>query len=97
MDRSAIMHQAWTIFRSTYHYPAVPFRSIGRPCFAWALREAWRQERAAARVAAIPLATRQARAVELRDELAFLTYRDDYRAAEFRRSEIKAEIVRLAI
>lgn len=97
MNKSEIMRRAWAIFRETYNHPAIPFRSIGRQCFAWALREAWRQARAAAATAAIPLATRQARAAQLRDELAFLTYRDDYRAASVRRTAIQSELAALAL
>ena len=50
MGKSAIMSRAWAIFRERYNYPAIPFRSIGRPCFAWALCEAWREARDAAAV-----------------------------------------------
>lgn len=95
-DRQQIMREAWAIFRRTYHYPSIPFSSIGQPCFAWALREAWRQARTAAAMKAILLPTRQARASALRDELAFLTYRNDYRAACARGAAIKSELARLA-
>ena len=46
-----VMREAWAIFRRTYNVPAVPFRSVGRPCFAWALRTAWAQARHLARLA----------------------------------------------
>ena len=36
----AVMTEAWRIFRTAYNYPYVPFRSIGRPCFVWALNQA---------------------------------------------------------
>jgi hypothetical protein len=29
--------RAKSIFAKTYHYPEVPFRSIGRRCFKWAM------------------------------------------------------------
>jgi hypothetical protein len=41
------MSRAWAIFRETYNYPRIPFRSIGRQCFAWALRKAWAELRSA--------------------------------------------------
>jgi hypothetical protein len=41
INRSFLMHRAWTIFRSTYRYPQIKFSDIGRKCFAWALRRAW--------------------------------------------------------
>lgn len=31
---SRVMRRAWAIFRKSYNYPNVPFRSIGRKCFA---------------------------------------------------------------
>ena len=96
-DRAQIMKRAWAIFRATYNYPAVPFRSIGRPCFAWALRRAWQEAQATAAMAAIPVATRQECAAGLRDELAFLNYRDDYRAASARGAAIKAELAHLTV
>src|SRR5215207_745499 len=37
----AVMTRAWAIFRETYDYPRMPFRSLGRRCFVWALRAAW--------------------------------------------------------
>jgi hypothetical protein len=49
VHRSSIMSRAWRIFRDTYRYrgagKGIPFASIGRPAFAWAPREAWRQVR----------------------------------------------------
>jgi hypothetical protein len=55
------MARAWAIFRQTYCYPQIKFADIGRKCFAWALKEAWREAREAARVAAIPTATKNER------------------------------------
>jgi hypothetical protein len=48
------MARVWAIFRETYDYPAIPFRSIGRSCFASALRMAWGEHRAAAILIATP-------------------------------------------
>jgi hypothetical protein len=53
IDRAALMTRAWAIFRKTYYYPQIKFSDIGRPCFAWALRQAWVEAKEAARVAAL--------------------------------------------
>jgi hypothetical protein len=53
INRAALMSRAWAIFRQTYHYPQIKFKDIGRPCFAWALKRAWFEEKDAARVAAL--------------------------------------------
>ena len=47
------MRRAWVIFRRTYNFPQIKFSDIGRQCFAWALRQAWVEAKAAARVAAM--------------------------------------------
>lgn len=96
MNRQDIMRRAWQIFRSTYHYPSTPFASIGRHCFAWALKEAWRQAREAARIAAIPPEVKAARSTELQRTLALLPYRADYRRAVSIRVEIETELAKLA-
>lgn len=96
LDQSEIMRQAWAIFRQTYNYPAIPFRSIGRQCYAWALRKAWAEAKEAARIAAIPAAVKAERAEALRSEMGLLTYREDYRAACARRHEIETELATLA-
>ena len=83
-------------FPQTYNYPAVPFKSIGRKCFAWALRRAWAEAKEAARIAAMPTPVKAARADALRSELRLLTYRADYRAASARRREIETELSALA-
>src|SRR5688572_17892581 len=48
------MARARAVFRETYDFPRMPFRSIGRKCFASALRMAWGEHRAAAILAAKP-------------------------------------------
>jgi hypothetical protein len=53
INRTAIMTRAWAIFRETYKYPQIKFSDIGRKCFAWALRQAWVEAKAAARIAAL--------------------------------------------
>ena len=95
-NRKQIMSRAWAIFRQTYRYPAIPFASIGRPCFAWALRMAWREAKEAVRRAAIPPETKAKQADVLRSELGLLTYREDFRAACVRGREIENELAALA-
>ena len=50
--RRKVMARAWEIFRVTYNYPRIPFRSIGRRCFASCLRRAWAEARETVRLAA---------------------------------------------
>ena len=95
-DRAAIMTKAWAIFREAYHCPAVPFRSIGRPCFGWALREAWRRAREAARVAAIPAEVKAARIASLNASIDFEQFNDHWPSASANIAEMRAEIARLA-
>jgi hypothetical protein len=90
------MSRAWAIFRQTYNYPAIPFRSIGRPCFAWALRRAWAEAKEAARIAAIPAEVKAQRTDALRSELVLIPYREDYRAACARQQQIETELAALA-
>jgi hypothetical protein len=96
INRAAIMARAWAIFRQTYNHPAIPFRSIGRKCFGWALRVAWWEAKKAARIAAISPVAKAQCAEALRSELAFLTYREDSRAACVRQREIENELAALA-
>jgi hypothetical protein len=92
-----VMALAWAIFRQTYNpWGTMPFRSIGRQCFAWALREAWRRQREADRVAAIPASVKAEQSARLTRELELLPYREDYRAAQFRRTEITRQLATLA-
>lgn len=61
VDLVAVKSRAKAIFCATYKYPSIPFRSIGRPCFAWAMQlarfelingtDAERDERAAQKIA----------------------------------------------
>jgi hypothetical protein len=55
------MRRAWAIFRETYKYPQIKFSDIGRKCFAWALRQAWVEAKAAARLAALSPAVKAER------------------------------------
>jgi hypothetical protein len=61
INRAALMTRAWAIFRRTYCYPQIKFSDIGRKCFAWALRQAWIEAKAAARVAALSPAVKAER------------------------------------
>ncbi|GEP00509.1 hypothetical protein [Methylobacterium haplocladii] len=47
-----IMARAWALFRERYAYPKVPFRSIGRACFASCLKAAWHEAKEIVRIAA---------------------------------------------
>lgn len=86
-----IMTRAWAIFRATYRFPAVPFKSIGRPCFGWALKEAHREVRAAAAIAAIPAPVKAARVEAINRALVILDYRSDYSRASRERGALLAE------
>jgi hypothetical protein len=72
---STIMARAWEIFTETYRYPQAPFRSIGRRCFAWALRRAWEEHRFALALASTPAETLVAQTASIDRELAGLSYR----------------------
>jgi hypothetical protein len=45
----------------------IPFASIRRKAFAWALREAWRQVREEARIAAVPAEVKAGQAAQIRE------------------------------
>ena len=70
-----IMSRAWAIFREAYHYPSIPFSSIGRKCFAGTLRKAWHEARCAAELMAAPVEMLESRAASLRSEIDGLKYR----------------------
>jgi hypothetical protein len=92
MDKSRIMQAAWQIFRETYHYPAVPFKSIGRPCFGWALSEAYRREREKARIAAIPASVKTARITYLQAERERAAFIDSWQQKQGCIAEINREL-----
>jgi hypothetical protein len=75
-DRGALMRRAWAIFRQTYRYPQIKFQDIGRNCFAWALKQAWRETRESARIAAIPAQMRAERIQTLQDSIERAAYID---------------------
>jgi hypothetical protein len=78
MRKAAVMTRAWEIFRRTYRYPQIKFASIGRDCFAWALRQAWAEARTAARLAAIPAPVKVARVAALHVAIEREAFNDHY-------------------
>jgi hypothetical protein len=76
IDRAVVMRRAWAIFRETYKYPQIKFRDIGRNCFAWALKQAWREAREAARIEAIPHQVRADRIQTLKASIERVSYID---------------------
>lgn len=91
-----IMQNAWRIFRETYNYPKVRFNSIGRQCFAWALRKAHREAKEAARVAAIAPEAKAARVAELTRQIELAPYADSYRTTTAIIARCRAELATLA-
>ncbi len=54
-NKSKIMKRAWEIFKSTYRYPEIPFKSIGWLCFASCLKMAWAEFKRPVIVSSRPL------------------------------------------
>ena len=96
LSKAAIMRAAWALFRKTYRFPNIPFVGIGRACFGWALKEAWRQAREAARIAAIPLTEKLSIVPRLQYDLEALAYVESFRTAEGQCARIRGELHRLA-
>lgn len=76
INRKEIMTRAWAIFRRTYKFPAIKFSDIGRACFGWALRQAWIEARAAARLVNLSASARVDRIRELEIAIARAGYID---------------------
>jgi hypothetical protein len=76
IDRKFVMTRAWAIFRRTYNFPQIKFSDIGRKCFAWALRQAWVEAKAAARIAALSPAVKAERIETLQALIAHAGYID---------------------
>jgi hypothetical protein len=74
LSPKAVMSEAWRIFRETYNYPYVSFRSIGRRCFASALRLAWARARELVRLASLGSEALESELHRLRGERALLDY-----------------------
>ena len=70
------MRRAWVIFRRTYNFPQIKFSDIGRKCFGWALRQAWIEAKAAARVAALSPAVKAKRIEALNGLIAHAGFID---------------------
>jgi hypothetical protein len=96
-DRTAIMTRAWAIFRQTYCYPRIKFASIGRPSFAFCLRQAWAEAGKAAQLAALPAAAKAARIVELTDVIRFAPFNESWAQASREITSARAEIARLSV
>lgn len=96
-DRAAIMRRAWAIFCDTYCYPAIPFHSIGRPCFVWALRKAWAEAKELARVKALTADDRAALVTTLQRSIELERFNDDWPSARYRIALAKAEIAQLSV
>ena len=94
-NRASIMSRAWDIFRETYHYPRIKFASIGRDCFAWALRKAWAEAKDAARIAAIADADKQARITVLTHSIELENFNDCWPQASANVARMQAEISQL--
>src|SRR5258708_33509727 len=80
-NRQAIMTRAWAIFRETYHYPQIKFARIGRPCFAWALKQAWAEAREAARLTTMAPVNVTARIAELNAEIGLAPLNENWTKA----------------
>ena len=89
---SRVMRRAWQIFRETYHYPAVPFRSIGRPCFNSCLRQAWAEYRKARALSETATDTLERAAENYRRRIADLSYRGWGTNVERERSTIQTAL-----
>jgi hypothetical protein len=76
IGRKAVMTRAWEIFRETYRYPQIKFSDIGRPCFAWALKQAWAEARETARVAALAPAVKADRIATLESLISLAAFID---------------------
>ncbi|MCJ2131270.1 hypothetical protein [Methylobacterium sp. E-045] len=72
--RAGVLPRAWELFRASYNYPRVPFLSIGRDCFTWALKRAWAEARETLRLAGLGIeALKAADAIEPRVRVGLST------------------------
>lgn len=72
--KAVIMRRAWAIFRQTYNFPRISFRSIGRRCFASCLRRAWDEAKRGAATATRSASELRNRAEDIRRQIADLTF-----------------------
>lgn len=96
-NRTAIMSRAWAIFRATYHYPQIRFASIGRQCFAWALKQAWAEAHKAAAVAAIPAAAKVERIAALEAAIGREAFNDHYPSYSANVAAMRSEVRTLSV
>ena len=75
INRREVMQIAWSLFRKHYKFPQLPFKSIGRRCFAWCVGEAWRLAKIAAHEAAMTVDQIKARIERLTVEIDMNQYR----------------------
>lgn len=92
IDRRRLMHRAWHLFRTQFGGPGCLLRNHPREALRAALREAWRESKAAAAVAAIPERERAARVAGLREAIANLEFIDSPREAERLGAEFRAAL-----
>ena len=69
-----VMQRAWELFRATYNFPAIPFRSIGRPFFASCLRMAWAEAKRASALAETPTDVLEHQAASFRSQIDDLRF-----------------------
>ncbi len=75
INKSEVMKTSWQLFRNIYKFPSISFKAIGRRCFAWCVKEAWRQLREAARKAAMTVDQMKVRIERLTYEIDRNEYR----------------------
>lgn len=97
LDRKAIMTRAWELMRAKYRLGSpFTFNDIGRKCFAWCLKEAWRETKEAARIAALSVADRAAKIARLTADLSAVDFLPGHMNVSRRKDSIHAELARLA-
>jgi len=97
LDRSAIMSRAWELMRINYRLGSpFTFTEIGRKCFASCLKEAWREAKEAARIAALTDADRAAKIACLTADLTAVDFLPGHMNVSRRKDSIRAELARLA-
>jgi len=95
IDRRAVMLRAWEIFRERYKYPQMPFKSIGRKCFGWALHVAHHERRETLRLKAMGRERIEARMAEIREEKEMARYLPGHMSLSRRTAELDREYTAL--
>lgn len=100
-NRSVLMRRAWDLFVQIYGYGpkgrGIPFKSIGRSCFAYCVRRAWEEVKSRAAVLAIPAQKRTEMIANLRGELEGLRYLPFGMSVSARADKINAQIAQLSV